>query len=225
MSFTFTISGRSSVLSTRINPPLILKDDDEYVLGLIDFFGSNSIPNVDKTNQNFYYGNSLIQIPQGSYEIKDIEEYIINHVNKETAINISANLNTLKCEIKCNQVVDFTQRNNIGGLLGFRKRKLKIDHKNISDFPINIQKVNAVCLDCNLITNSYNNEKSVHMLHMFYPNVPPGYKIVEVPKNVIYLPINTRYIDEIVFKINDQNDQLVNFNQELLTIRVHLKKL
>ena len=57
---------------------------------------------------------------------------------------------------------------------------------------------------------------------MFYPTVPPGYKIVETPSNVIYLPINTRYLDEVIIKITDQDGNLFNFNRELITIGVHL---
>lgn len=82
-----------------------------------------------------------------------------------------------------------------------------------------------LCIQCNLIQNSFNNSNAVHIIHMFYPNVPPGYKIVENPTNVIYLPINTKFISEIVLKITDQDENLVNFKGELITIRLHLKKL
>lgn len=234
MSYTFTISERDSILSTRIYPPIILNSDEEYVLGLIDFVSSNSMANVDKSNNQFHVGNYAIEIPDGSYEIDDIEKLLKSRINeKETTavasdkilLSISANLNTLKCELKCNEVIDFTKANSIGSLLGFDKRKLPKYKKHVSDFPINIQKVNAICVDCNLVTNSYNNGIPVHILHMFYPTVPPGYKIVEVPKNVIYLPINTHHIDEINIKIIDQHGNLVNFNKELVTVRVHLKKL
>ena len=52
---------------------------------------------------------------------------------------------------------------------------------------------------------------------MFYPVTPPGFKIVKKPTNVIYLLINTRYIDNILLKITDQDGKLVNFRNELIT--------
>lgn len=65
----------------------------------------------------------------------------------------------------------------------------------------------------------------MHILHMFYPTVPPGYKIIEVPSNVIYLPTNIKYIDEIILKIIDQDGNLINFKKEFVTVRLHLKTL
>ena len=55
--------------------------------------------------------------------------------------------------------------------------------------------------------------------------VEPGYKINEVPSDVIYLPINTRIINNISVNIIDQDGKLINFRGETITIRLHLKKI
>lgn len=52
---------------------------------------------------------------------------------------------------------------------------------------------------------------------------PQGYKIVEVPANVIYLPVNAKRLSSITLKITDQEGNLVNFRGETITIRLHLK--
>lgn len=235
MSRTFTLSSRESVLRASIYPPITLDDGDSYVLGLINFISSNSIPNVDENNNKFYYGDEgVVKIPEGSYELSDIIAHItqsIDNNEKEmaeedrTALMINANKNTLKCEIKCNKDIDFSEPDTIGSLLGFKQEILEKNIRHTSDFGLDILKVNCISVECNLITNSYNNGKPVHILHMFYPVVPPGYKIVENPLNVIYLPINTRYIDEIILKIVDQDGNLINFKRELITVRLHLKKV
>lgn len=56
MSYTFTFSARKSILSTKIYPPIILADNENYVMGLIDFMTFNTIPNIDETNNKFYIG-------------------------------------------------------------------------------------------------------------------------------------------------------------------------
>ena len=120
----------------------------------------------------------------------------------------------------------FKQKQSIGKLLGFdSKEVLKKNKEHISKHPINIFRVNAICIECNLVVNSFTNNKTTHTLHMFYPTVPPGYKIVEHPSNVIYLPINTTEISEIQLKIIDQEGRLVNFKKEVITCRLHLKKI
>ncbi|CAH1106673.1 unnamed protein product [Psylliodes chrysocephalus] len=143
----------------------------------------------------------------------------------ETVLLLKTNHNTLKCEIKSNKTIHFEKPKSIASLLGFEKKKLSAFQTHESKYPININKVNSICIDCNIVRNSYNNNKSVHTVHMFFPRVPPGYKIIQVPTNVIYLPINTKYIDEIVIKIVDQDGNLINFKQEVVTVRLHLRKV
>nr|CAH7717941.1 unnamed protein product [Callosobruchus chinensis] len=251
--YTFTLSGRESVLSAKIYPPIILDTEKIYALGLIDFVTFNTIPNVDETNNKFYIDSmDAIILPVGSYEIDDIQRVIMNKIQEKQKelkekkdkiaqittnaiqkdvdddnihLSMNVNRNTLRFEILSNKVIHFEKKSSIAPLLEFTPRKLSRGKLHISDFPINISKVNAICVECNLIKNSYNNNETVHVLYMFHPNVPSGYRIVEKVSNVIYLPINTNYIDEIVLKIVDQDGKLVNFNQEVVTIRLHLKEV
>lgn len=60
---------------------------------------------------------------------------------------------------------------------------------------------------------------------MLHRNVTSGYRIIEKVSNVIYLRINTNYIEEIILKIKDQDENLINFQNETITISIILKKL
>lgn len=233
MSLTLTLTGNSSELSAYYFPPIEL-ENDQYVVGLVDFQTFHSIPNIDKNNNKFYYDNDkVIVIPEGSYEIEDINQYLrkkilstsVNDKSKKYQISINANNNTLKCELVSNCIIDFTKDNTIGPLLGFSKRKLEPNILHTSELPINILKVNAILVECNITASSYKNDKPVHIIHEFFPTVPPGYKIIEVPSNVIYLPVNVRTINNITLRITDQDGNLINFRKENITIRLHLKKV
>lgn len=232
MSYTFTLTGKNSTLASNINPPLVLDDNEQYVLGVINFESYNSIPNIDSSNNLLHIGQDvIITIPEGSYEAEDIVKLlqiklaqIAQTYRKNITLVLKFNRNTLKSEIKCTEDIDFTRKNSIGSLLGFNNKLLSANKHYISDHPVDIIKVNAICIECNLVFNSYNNGKPDHILHMFYPTTASGYKIVEKPLNVIYLPINTRYISEIVLKITDQDGNLVNLRGERVTVRLHLKK-
>lgn len=227
MSFTFTLSGHSSVLNAQFCPPVDLEENVEYSLGLVNFEAYNSIPNIDSSNNKFYYDtdDKVIEIPEGSYEIEDIDTYLKNQfLGTDVFISIRSNNNTLKCEIKSNKRINFTPKNSIGSLLGFKNRELKPLSKHVADFPAKIQKVNSICIECNLVAGSYINDRPAHIVHQFFPAVSPGYKIIESPANVIYLPLNKSHIDSISLKIVDQDGDLVNFRGEVITIRLHLKK-
>lgn len=133
------------------------------------------------------------------------------------------NLNTLKCEIKSTEEIDFTKDDSIGELLGFNKRKLVKDRTNQSENPVDIMKVNTIKVLCNIVTGSYDNGEMSHILHEFFPSVGAGFKIIESPQNVIYLPINTKIIDYIVFKLVDQDGNVLNFRGETVTLKAHLR--
>lgn len=72
---------------------------------------------------------------------------------------LNANNNTTKGDIKCNKIIDFSQDNSIGSLLGFRKRILKPDLHHESDLSVYINNINFIRVECNITTGSYFNGK------------------------------------------------------------------
>lgn len=155
MSLTLTLSGTSSVLAANYSPPIDLTDGD-YELGLTLFETYHTIPNVSASNNKFYFGkdDTELTIPEGSYEIPAINEYLKraisqrrprrdapnadgtiadatvrgnnDDVDEEAAfpIVIRANHNTMRCEIKCAYRINFSKPNNIGSLLGFSSMRI-----------------------------------------------------------------------------------------------------
>ena len=71
----------------------------------------------------------------------------------------------------------------------------------------------------NIIDKSYKDGKTDNIIYSFFPNVSPGYKIVETPHNLIYLPINMKTIPHLETKLVDQNGELVNMRGETLSIK------
>ena len=101
--------------------------DKVYEIALINLETYYSFPNIDETKNVFVYspnsGNSWvkIKIPEGSYEIDDINNTIQQEmekrghhdsINKDYYINISANTNTLKSVLilEKNYQVDFNKK-------------------------------------------------------------------------------------------------------------------
>lgn len=245
MSITLALTGNTSVLSLDYFPPIEL--NDEYECGLVDLQTYHSIPNVDLTNNLFHIGDLVIEIPIGSYEIDDIAQFLkkeiirVRHIqqlyhrkdeknykhieNDIWEVNIYANNNTLNSVLISTKKVYFDQERSIGSLLGFSSnRELNANILHTSDLPVNINKVNTIRIECNIISGSYSNAKQSHILHEFSPVTEPGYKIVEVPKNVIYLPLNVKVLSILIVKLVDQDGDLINFRGEKINLRLHIRK-
>lgn len=226
MALTLTLSGNTSILNVDYFPPIELSKKYEYVCGLVDFQTYNSIPNVDNSNNLFHIGDVTIEIAIGSYEIDDVANYIASELKnkkKDYQLSIWANNNTLKSMISSNVPIYLDKERSIGSLLGFSKRKLLANELHMSDLNINIIKVNAIRIECNIVAGAYINNVHAHTIHEFSTVVGPGYKIVEVPRNVIYLPVNVKQITSLTLKIVDQDNDLINFRGETITARLHLK--
>ena len=81
-SFQIIVSNNKSSFKTRLNQTLQLDREKEYEIALVNLETYYSFPNIDETNNVFVYspdnGNSWVKlkIPEGSYEIDDINNTI-----------------------------------------------------------------------------------------------------------------------------------------------------
>lgn len=101
MSLTLSITGNSSTLSTYY--PNTLQLYGQYECALLHFSTFNSIPNIDETNNKFYYGsNEIIEIPAGTYELQDISDYLKSEI-KGASSKLDCNNNTLKTPVPIHQ--------------------------------------------------------------------------------------------------------------------------
>ena len=126
-SFQIIVSDNKSNFNTRFNPKIELDRDKVYEIALVNLETYYSFPNIDETNNVFVYspdnGNSWvkIKIPEGSYEIDDINNTVqhemekrghYDEINKDYYINISPNTNTLRSVLILEKgyQVDFNQQ-------------------------------------------------------------------------------------------------------------------
>ena len=202
-SFEIIVSDNKSNFNTRFNPKLELDRDKVYEIALVNLETYYSFPKIDETDN----GNSWvkIKIPEGSYEIDDINNTIQHEmekrghydpINEDYYINISANSNTLKSVLilEENFQVDFNHQNSISKVLGFTGAKYT-EGFHESENVVNILRINSILVNMDIISGSYVNGTTKSTIYSFFPKVSPGYKIIESPVNLVYLPIT---LDTIV---------------------------
>ena len=242
MSQQFVFSSNKTSWVTDFEKSIhVDNDQNQYEIALLNLETYNSIPNIDVSSNIFVYGVSTnlelkheIEIPVGSYDITDINN-VIKKIMKERChwdgenekylITLSANNSTLKCELNIafGTHVDFTKERPLRNLLGFEKNIYEIGNYD-SENPVNIISVNSIFVSCDLIEGTFLNGRSMPILYSFFLNVSPGMKIVEKPNHLVFLPV-TRTIDKVTIWLTDQNGDLLNLRNEIVTIRLQLRKM
>lgn len=223
MSFLLSLSGNSTFLEANYYPPIDLSDGD-YSIALLDIHSFNNFANITDENNTICIADQTFKIAVGSYEISDIEKAILNKIRgKGWKISISPNLNTLKCEINTSETINFN-KSSIHSVLGFNKTRILGPGKHVSDNLINIIDFNAIYCNCSLVSNSFQNGLTSKSLHCFYPKVSPGYKLIEVPQNLIYLKVKAKEITSIQVTLTDERGNLLSLRGEPLNIRLHVKR-
>ena len=239
-SFQIIISNDKSNFNTRFNPKLELDREKVYEIALVNLETYYSFPNIDETNNVFVYspdnGNSWvkIKIPEGSYEIDDINNTIqhemekrghYDEINEDYYINIAPNTNTLKSVLILEKgyQVDFNHQNSLAKVLGFTGAKYT-EGFHESENVVDILRINSILVNIDIISGSYVNGTTKSTIYSFFPDVSPGYKIIESPVNLVYLPITLDTIDSLNVTITDQDYHLFNLRNEKLTIRFHIRE-
>lgn len=286
-SYTFTLTGNSSELSSAFFPEIALDEKSEYSCALLELTTYHSIPNVTESNNKFYFytaldgksptsgaentlintshvpvdsdgaleildynefysytvqdgksltsgaGNVIINtahIPVGSYEAHEILDYIRSVLrNKGFSFNYTINKNTLKTSIECTTALaigDQFPANILTKIFGFTNSGLILENTYAeSDGIIKISSQDIVRVECNIVSCSYINGRRSQSIYEFATNrVGVGYKIIERPNNLIYLPITSRRINFIQISFVDQEGEPVDFRGESITCRIHIKR-
>ena len=75
-------------------------------------------------------------------------------------------------------------------ILGFHSKLYTSGFRESEDM-VNIVTINRILVNFDIILGSYVNRSTQPTIYSFFPNVSPGYKIIENPHNILYLPITS----------------------------------
>jgi hypothetical protein len=235
---TFILSSNTSDFTTCHNS-LILDQNKNYEVALLSLDTYNSIPNIiAKKNNNFSYSTDngetwkVITLNTGAYELEainnEIKRQLIANRDSDSAITITPNVSRLTSIVTIENPsyqVNFGQQHSIGSVLGFGEEVISLGY-NESPSIVNIMQVNSILVNIDIIMGSYVNGSPSPAMYSFYPNVAPGYKIVERPNpSLIYYPLSRHDISRMRVWLTDQNGNLVDLRGETVTIKIYLREV
>jgi len=221
------LTSDSSGIRTQFYPPLRLDSSKRHEIALIRLETYNSIPNIDENNNTIRYEidgvTHDITIPTGAYELSQINDFIQTQTN---AFELEANDTTLKCIIRIHNSsvkIHFNHKKSLKDLLGFTSDTIEGLGEHEGSSLVKILPVNSIFVNCDVVTGSYVNTSQEPVLYSFFPNVSPGYKVVETPSTPVFLPVTQSCVESMQLWLTDQDRNPINLRGEKLTVWVVIR--
>ena len=90
---------------------------------------------------------------------------------------------------------------------------------------VNILTINSILVNSDIVSCSYVNLSTQPKIYSFFPDVSPGYKIIENPHNLLYLPITSDTMHSITIWLTDQKGNELNWRGKNLSMRFYLREI
>ena len=168
-----------------------------------------SIYNNNKFKISAPTWNETFELPDGSFNISEIQDYIEYIIKKHETIGKNAPIliyankisNRIVFKIKTGYKLELLSKETMK-LLGSTKDTINAD-KNSENVP-RLENVEVVLVHCNLVNNSY--QQASRVLFTFVPNKQYGQLISISPNSLVFLKTTNTEFSEIDIWFTDQNN-------------------
>ena len=234
MSYTFTVNSISNPLRVDFFPPIELKGESEIAFLNMEAF--DAPVNITKENNIIMMeGHIKVIIPPGFYTFEALEKYLNEEMKRHPRVFTEEHKKTLNKEMfklkyneknrrveimPCWAIECSDPQNTFCKYMGFNGNL--VSHKtNISDFHVDMhRKLKVNCLG---VRNSYYNSTKSSCIYEFSPDAK--YNIEHYTNFPIYYSISEKStLSDLIIEIRDQDNNLIDFHDEIVTVRVNIRK-
>ena len=208
----------------------VFQDFESFLRTEVDLFQDDVKLVLDEYNSNFI----TYELDPGIYTFKDISEALFNILQSEypgpsNVIDIEHDDITLKTKMVVKSgiiAIRFDEKSFFSTILGFTPGwDYKHYNKHTSQKIVNLGSTNKIHLKCDCIDGSLVNGIRQSILYSFVLDKLPGYKVFSEPETIHYKKINKSVLNTIIFYLEDDNNEEVDFNGETLTFTLPMIKI
>ena len=208
----------------------VFQDFESFLRTQIDLVEDDIKLVLDEYNSNF----NTYELTPGIYRFKDISEGLYNILQSQypgpaNVIDIEYDDITKKTKLFARygiMALRFDEISFFYTILGFTSNW---DYKSYNEYTsqkvVNLGDTNKIHLKCNCIDGSVVNGLKQPIIYSFILDKPSGYKVFCQPETIHYKKINKSVLNTIMFYLEDDNNEIVNFNGETLTFTLQMIKI
>ena len=239
------MNSTSSIITVNFPNKLNLKPELSYKVGVTLFSVFNLPKIVNENNNQLRYSKDngvtwkTVSLSPGAYQYSDLNPEIQTKLTANSdwttdAIVIGVDLPSGKFTVKllANYQIDFNIPNSIRTILGFDARIISTVGINLGDKIGNIEGgISTINIKSDLSNGGYiadDNNNLIQRGILFtipFLSVGMGSKIIEAPTNPIYYSVNQTSISSINLSVVDENNRIIDFGGQTITIILHLKQV
>ena len=226
-SYTFGLVGESADLHANVQDS-VHTDEGHWRVGLLHFSAPNAPRNITEDNNVLTYYTSAGQatkviVPPGAYSLTSLLDAIQGRLPKPEIIQLLGNNSTKQVGLYSTVHIDLRADKSLHKILGFAPIFLRSHQWYISTEPVELRHLETIRIHCNIVAGSFGVNGPNTVLHEFAPRSPIGYPLLEKPRHIIYLPINSHQrVTEIIVTLTDQQNRPLDFGGHRIHARLHL---
>ena len=182
------------------------------------------------------YNSSFItyELEPGIYSYREISEalfYILQSEfpssGSEILIRVDDITRKTKLVVRSGIIaIRFDEKSFFSTILGFTPDwDYKHYNQYLSQKIVNLSSTNKIHLKCDCIDGSVVNGIREPILFSFVLDKPSGYKVFSEPETIHYKKINKSVLNTITFYLEDDNNKVVDFIGETLTLTLQMIKI
>ena len=208
----------------------VFQDFESFLRTQIDLVESDIKLVLDEYNSSFV----TYKLNPGIYTYKGLAIALFNILhheypssNSEILIRLDDNTRKTKLLVRSGIIaIRFDEKSFFNTILGFTPGwDYKHYNQYISQKIVNLSSTNKIHLKCDAIDGSVVNGLRQPIFYSFVLDKPSGYKVFCELETIHYKKINKSVLKTITFYLEDDSNEVVDFNGETLTFTLQMIKI
>ena len=207
----------------------VFQDFENFLSTQIDLVEDDIKLLLDEYNSSYV----TYELDPGIYTYKDLAIALFNILqhkypssNSEILIRLDDITRKTKLLVRSGIIaIRFDEKSFFSTILGFNYGwDCKHYNQYLSQKIVNLSSTKIIHLTCDAIDGSVVNGLRQPILYSFVLDKPSGYKVFCQPETIHYKKINKSVLNTITFYLEDDNNEVVDFNGEILTFTLQMIK-